>query len=362
MIEQIRLQWLQVQLREPYKLALGAIEHFETLLIRVVALGLEGVGEASILTGYTSETIEGSWREAERLSPRLIGLATSAAKALVHTELLEKAPFTATAFVTAIEMAEGHSILEVSETTSVRILAGINAIEESEIEREVEAALAAGYDTLKIKVGFDVSADLRRVDFIQRCNAGRARLRLDANQGYSQIDGEKFAANVAPDCIELFEQPCAAHDWKAAEAIIKVSNVPVMLDESIYDLNDVRRAANVGAKFVKLKLMKMGSLRQLEDGLELIRELGMEPVLGNGVATDIGCWMEACVARNYVTNAGEMNGFLRLRNALACEPMEVVCGSIRLRPRWSPTLDDRRLRDVCVAALRFNKSGKHVDQ
>ena len=54
--------------------------------------------------------------------------------------------------------------------------------------------------------------------------------------------------------------------------------------------------------------MKLGSLAALARGLERIRELGMEPVLGNGVATEIGCWMEACVARSHIRNAGEMNG------------------------------------------------------
>ena len=49
----------------------------------------------------------------------------------------------------------------------------------------------------------------------------------------------------------------------------------------------------------------------------------MEPVLGNGVASDIGCWMEACVARRQIGNAGEMNGFLRPAAPLAQPPMKV---------------------------------------
>jgi hypothetical protein len=34
----------------------------------------------------------------------------------------------------------------------------------------------------------------------------------------------------------------------------------------------------------------------------------MEPVLGDGLS-EIGCWMEACVARTTIHNAGEFNGF-----------------------------------------------------
>ena len=47
----------------------------------------------------------------------------------------------------------------------------------------------------------------------------------------------------------------------------------------------------------------------------------MEPVLGNGVACEIGCWMEACVARTLIGNAGEMNGFLKPVTRLLANPV-----------------------------------------
>ena len=70
-----------------------------------------------------------------------------------------------------------------------------------------------------------------------------------------------------------------------------------MLDESIYDIADIERAAAEHAcAFVKVKLMKFVGLDALAAAIERIRALGMQPVLGNGVACDISCWMEACVA------------------------------------------------------------------
>lgn len=67
----------------------------------------------------------------------------------------------------------------------------------------------------------------------------------------------------------------------------------MMLDESIYGLADIEKAARLkAATYVKLKLMKLVTLRALSQAIERIRELGMKPVLGNGVACDPGCWME----------------------------------------------------------------------
>ena len=350
MIGEIRLLRLKVPLTTPYKLAMGAVHHFDTILVCVETGRGRGIGEATILTGYTDETIDGSWELARSIAPQLCGLGFAAAKRQALARF-DKAPFAVSAFVSAMEMAEGHPLLSVQERTPVPILAVINAMDPAGIEAEIERAIASGYGTLKIKVGFEVDADLDRVRRIQAINKGRARLRLDANQGYSAEHGCRFAASLAPDSIELFEQPCAAEDWDAAVRVVAVSTVPMMLDESIYGPADIERAATLrAARFIKLKLMKMGGLDRLGAGLEKIRALGMEPVLGNGVATELGCWMEACVARRHITNAGEMNGFLKPASALLRQPLKAEHGAIVLEPGFVPLLDEERVGKFTVAS------------
>jgi L-Ala-D/L-Glu epimerase len=352
MIGEIRLLRLKVPLTTPYKLAMGAVHHFDTILVCVEGASSAGIGEATILTGYTDETIDGSWALVRSMAPPLCGLDFAAAKrqALMH---FDKAPFAVSAFVSAMEMAEGNKLLAVKERTHVPILAVINAMEPAGIEAEIERAIASGYGTLKIKVGFDVDSDLERVRRIQAINKGRAKLRLDANQGYSAEQGCRFAASLAPDSIELFEQPCAAEDWDAAVRVAAVSTVPMMLDESIYGAADIERAATLrAARFIKLKLMKMGGLDRLAAGLDKIRALDIEPVLGNGVATELGCWMEACVARRHIANAGEMNGFLKPSSALLRHPLKAERGAIVLEPGFVPLLDEERVAHFTVTSER----------
>lgn len=353
MVEVIKLERLRLPLQAPYRLAFGAITHFDTIVVRLLMDGKAGIGEATILSGYTHETIDGAWRAACAAAASVVGLNADAAKDRLARDLAE-APFTATALVSAVEMAHGHSVLDTAGGETVPVLAGINATDARGIGSEIELALAAGYETLKIKVGFDIDGDLDRVRFIQRCNAGRAKLRIDANQGYSHDDGVRFAGSLKPDGIELLEQPCAAADWEAAAAVASHSTVPLMLDESIYSLADIRRAADLGAAFVKLKLMKMGGLDRLIEGLALIRALGMEPVLGNGVASDVGCWMEACVARRHIGNAGEMNGFLRQAAPLAAAALTVSNGRIVLPPGRALPLDVDRIAAATVDRAGFS--------
>jgi L-alanine-DL-glutamate epimerase-like enolase superfamily enzyme len=347
-IEEVQVSRLRIPLAQAYKLALGSVVHFDTLLVMAVIDGRRGFGEATILSGYTDETIEDSWKLAQGLCGRIARLSCDAACAVLDGELLHTAPFTVTAFRTALEMANGEPLLKSGTRTHVPLVFGINATDPAGIEREIEGALAAGYRTLKIKAGFAIEADLARIRLIQSLNRGRASLRVDANQGYSRDDGCAFARRVSPDSVELLEQPCHAKDWDAAAAVAAVTAVPLMLDESIYSMNDIDRAARLGAGFVKLKLMKFGSLRRLERGLRRIREVGMRSVLGNGVASDIGCWMEACVARTTIDNAGEMNGYLRQRESILTNPIPVQTGAMRLDPYYVPQLAQERIEALTV--------------
>jgi L-alanine-DL-glutamate epimerase-like enolase superfamily enzyme len=126
-----------------------------------------------------------------------------------------------------------------------------------------------------------------------------------------------------------------------------------MLDESIYGLADIDRAASLkAAAFIKVKLMKFVTLERLAQAIERIRELGMKPVLGNGVAMDLGCWMEACIAAQLIDNAGEMNGFLKARAPLLSPALEFRDGSLRLQPGPAPQLDRTTVEQYSVGSVR----------
>ena len=130
--------------------------------------------------------------------------------------------------------------------------------------------------------------------------------------------------------------------------------MPMMLDESIYGLADIERAAALGAAaYIKFKLMKAGGLDRLVEALERIKALGLKPVLGNGVASDIGCWMEACVARAHVAGAGEMNGFLKPGAGVFRSPLSVENGSLVLEPERPSLIGATALSALAVDTASF---------
>jgi len=351
--EYIRLRRLEVPLRVPYKLAFGPVTHFDTMHVEVCGTdGRVGFGEATVLTGYTDETVEGTWTNLRNWADEVAPLAPDAARERLLARVGE-APFAVTGLVTAIDMMAGEPLLALDSPARVPMLGILNADAPPAIAAEVDALIEKGFRTIKVKVGFDADADARRLREIQRIVAGRVTLRVDGNQGFGVDDAVRFASGIDPEGIELLEQPCAAGDWEAARAVARVATVPMMLDESIYGLDDIRRTAELRvAAFVKVKLMKFGSLARLAEAIDLIRELGMEPVLGNGVACEIGCWMEALVARTRIRNAGEMNGYLKPAVPLLANPPRFEGGAMLLEPGYRPDFDAAAL-ESCTREQHF---------
>jgi L-Ala-D/L-Glu epimerase / N-acetyl-D-glutamate racemase len=359
-IDAVDVHRLRVPLTTPYRLAFGPVNHYDTIIAELRDIdGRHGFGEATLLTGYTEETIDGSWTLARELSGELAGAELSSVESRLDS-LAPTAPFVCTAYRTALDMLRGHALLTVARLTRVPILGLLQGKDEIELGDQFERLLGEGYRTVKIKVGFDVGDDLAYVARVQHIVRGRAAIRVDANQGYSPEQAAAFVRGLDPAGIELFEQPCAAGDWEAHRAAVEAASrtgLSLMLDESIYAIADIERAAREGAcRFVKVKLMKFGGLDALVAAIERIRALELSPVLGNGVACDVSCWMEACVAAQHIDNAGEMNGFRKARRMLLAPPLVFDRGDIVLMPRPAPVLDPEALTSYCCDRLTSRRT------
>ena len=353
-VERVRVCQLEFPLLAPYRLSSGDLILFDPIVVEVRdADGREGWGEALIVPGYTPESVDDAWKLCCELGERMAGMDLEAARRAA-LEGRHVSAGAASALLAALDMMTRHPLLSVERDTGVPLLAPCQAHEPAEIEAEVDRLIANGFRTLKVKVGYRWQDDLERVALIQRATNGRASLRLDANRSFSEADGKAFASRLDPRGIELFEQPCGADDWPANAAVAGVSTVSVMLDESIYGLEDIERAAGIpGVGHVKLKLKKIGSVGMLATALQRIRELGLTPVLGDGVSIEIGCWMEAGVATRTLSNAGEMNGFLKVRQRLFANPLEFESGAIVLRRGYWPEIDRKVLAAHTRAVREF---------
>ena len=159
-----QLHLLSIPLSKPYHLAFGDVTNFDTIIVEVEDLdGRRGFGEATLLEAYGGGTKDGAWTFCRNQASPLCGLDPAAAKKQLGQFLPDQA-FAVTAMTSAIEMLEGGGIFSATDIDiRVPLLGPVNETSLGAIADEIEDLLGQGYGTLKVKVGFEVTADLERL-------------------------------------------------------------------------------------------------------------------------------------------------------------------------------------------------------
>ena len=354
-IERVNLFRLKIPLKRPYRIATAEMKSFECTIVALRAEDREGLGEAMAdIQGYFWETPEEVWQFAREQGPKILGRPLPQAHQYI-SGFIRSQPCATTPFLTALEVLSRSSILAPpSERRFVPLVGILQATERTEIEKEAQELIAQGYEVIKIKVGFQVEKDIIQVKIAQEAIQGKALTRLDANQGYTFPQAQKFVQNIDPRGIEFLEQPFKENEWEAMVDLARVSPVPLGLDESIYAMEAVEKAGRLQcARFVKFKIMKMGSAEGLVRGIETAKKYGLKVILGNGAAGEISCYHEALVASKMISQAGEMNGFLKQKESILTEGLEIQGGKIMLAPEFSLKLDSQKIDRFAIERLSF---------
>ena len=97
--------------------------------------------------------------------------------------------------------------------------------------------------------------------------------------------------------------------------------------------------------------MKMGSGEALARGIETAQKYGLRVILGNGAAGEINCYHEALVASKMISQAGEMNGFLKQKQSILAEGLQMQRGKIILEPEFLLTLDPQKIDQFATDRL-----------
>ncbi len=156
------------------------------------------------------------------------------------------------------------------------------AMDEPEIM--AERALQSNLPIIKIKLG---STDDEAIVSAVR-KACPARLRLDANAGWTREQAARLIPRLAQYDIEFIEQPLAEGDieglkWLRAQNL----GAAIFADESIRSAQDV--AAHAGAvDGVVIKLMKSCGVREALRSIHTAHALGLQVMLGCMVETSLG--------------------------------------------------------------------------
>lgn len=328
------LYWLRIPLQVPYENAIGRISDLDALLVKLEdESGNTGWGEACPIKGYSPESPSEAWEFGLLRMPDVLQHPSGS-----HSHWLAS-DFSAFPFMVSAVREAVFDLMTPSSSVSngfvsVPVIGIVNSLDVCDSGGIAQQLVASGHRTLKLKVGYDVASDVRRVQSVAAAIPEHVSIRLDANQSYSLEQAMEFARALQHvRQIEFFEQPVDQHDWTSIQTIAATGLLPIMLDESIYDTADIHRAAGIpGVAAVKLKMSKAGGPEALGAQINEAKGRGLGVVIGNGVASDIGCHLEVLIQHQQgLALAGEMNGFDKLVARLTRSDMHMADGKVIMR-------------------------------
>ncbi|PKU85931.1 hypothetical protein MA16_Dca001762 [Dendrobium catenatum] len=147
-----------------------------------------------------------------------------------------------------------------------------------------------GFNTLKLKVGKNLSSDIEVLKAIRLVHPDCLFI-LDANEGYTANEAIEVLEKLNEMGVKpiLFEQPVHRDNWEGLRHVSQVAKgeygVSVAADESCRSLEDAKRIIEGNlAHVINIKLAKLGVLGAL-DVIEVARAAGTELMIGGMVET-----------------------------------------------------------------------------
>ena len=157
-----------------------------------------------------------------------------------------------------ISVANFYGQKVIALPTSVTI--GIKGVQETLDEAAGYKAL--GFKVLKVKTGIEVENDIERIIRLYEKYENYFTIRVDANQGYSLQDLQKFITATSKYKLELIEQPLQVGREKELLSLDVADRNILTGDESLKDAKAALEFAHMHKPFgiYNIKLMKCGGI------------------------------------------------------------------------------------------------------
>ena len=188
-----------------------------------------------------------------------------------------------------------------------------------------------GFDTLKIKGGQGLVADVDAMRQLRAALGSGTRLYVDANGAYASAEAPEYVQAMADAGAEVVEDPCALAPDVAFTRLQQACATPVLVDFGCWSPRDMRLFIAAGARAFSLKPGRFG----LSDTLAMSRLAGAagcrtlvgmfgESVLGTLTALQLASTLPAG------SLPAESTWFLAMTAQITHEPMTIKNGAIRL--------------------------------
>lgn len=280
--------------------ALGRHEVSEFLLVRLrTDNGIEGAGEATVTPRWSGETVWGAKAVVDRLlGPAVVGRdpADIAGLDRAMDQLCAHNWFAKSAIEMAcwdvVGKAAGKPVFELlggaRRPLAIRCRFSMGAYDVDRAAQRARELTAAGFTTIKVKVGGDPIADEARVRAVREAAGPGPDLVIDANCGW-QADTAIACIHRLADCrLALVEQPTPDGDYAALARVRREIDPPVMADDICFNLVHARELIrNECCDVISLYPGKNGGIRKCLEIAEYAGRHGVACTIGSNLEWDV---------------------------------------------------------------------------
>jgi L-alanine-DL-glutamate epimerase-like enolase superfamily enzyme len=262
----------------PLQTAFGEVSERELLAVSLTGEdGVSGYGEAAPLEAYDGVSLARAQTALERFAPVLEGAeGLNGAQLVDACRRADDLPVALAAIDLALWDRGGRiagkpiaALITDNPAATVPVNATLGALDRAGAANEAAAAVAAGFECVKVKVG--VGDDAGRVAAVRAAIGPEVALRLDANGAWDVEQAVRAIEALAPAGLELVEEP--VHGLYAVREVRERVAVRVSIDETAAE----HGALGAGvADAVCLKISRCGGIGGLIAAATLVRASGAE--------------------------------------------------------------------------------------
>lgn len=324
-IKQLEIFAIDLPLIEPFIVSYDTYPSMPSIIVKLTTdCGHVGWGESVPDDHVTGETFEGTYAVLkDRLAPKLIGRNPMEFEK-IH-ELMDSLVKNAPAAKAAIDIACFDVTGKKLGVPVYQLIGGryhdrfpithvLSIGEPEKMAAQAVEKVEEGYRSFKMKVGRDVASDVARVQAVRACVGDDIAIRVDVNQGWKNSGNTLQALSQLQSAgLDWLEQPVAADDIDAMVEIKSKTSVPVMIDEGLCGMRDMREIiAKRAADKVNIKLMKCGGIYRAVQLATMAEMAGMECQIGSMLESSIGsaAGFHAAFSKKVITSV-ELTGPLK---------------------------------------------------
>ncbi|MGI8510745.1 MAG: o-succinylbenzoate synthase [Gemmatimonadaceae bacterium] len=298
-IDRITLREIRLALKEPFRISSGLVHERRIILLELTDRdGATAWSEcvAFHLPFYSPETTDTAWLAIrEWLAPRLLGRELGGPE-VIHDVLgdnirghhMAKAALEMGCWGLAAE-ARQVSLSALLGGTRDRVPTGISLGIQSEpslLVKRAEAAVAAGYRKIKVKI--QPGQDVEYVRAVRESLGSAIGIMADANSAYTLVQAEHLTELDAFDLIML-EQPLGEDDLVRHAELQRRMSTPICLDESITSLDRAEdMIALKSGRIINIKPGRVGGFAVSKAIHDLCENAGIPVWCGGMLESGIG--------------------------------------------------------------------------